>query len=221
MKTSDLQAANEWNIFLKTSDQPPAPATPLRVVDVDDERMICGPVQPSWTADRQGGITLENDRLALNFEHDDPANVTMNIYRDGQLCAEKVRKMKWVDPDSGDYRDTVHAYRVAAVDTRSGNVSHLTPAHSFRLPEQGQVIPAKSLRNRGGNLIDGHHFENWGKPDDELLTVPTPVDRRGCYLIRAEFFQRGGSGQHGHRLRREKTGGQECPGREKPWPPAF
>ena len=49
------------------------------------------------------------------------------------------------------------------------------------------MIPAAELLNRGGNLTGGHHFENWGKPEDTLATKPFTVKRTGQFQIRAEF----------------------------------
>lgn len=43
------------------------------------------------------------------------------------------------------------------------------------------------MQHIGGNLVDGHHFENWGKPEDHLLTKTFRVNRNGCFQIRAEF----------------------------------
>ena len=71
---------------------------------------------------------------------------------------------------SADYRDTVHYYTVEAADPQTGNVSHVTPPRCYRTQEQKQSDLAKDMQNRGGRLVAGTHFENWGQPDDELLT---------------------------------------------------
>ena len=194
VKRADLQPVNDWDVFLKAPDGEQLPTDPLRVADVNDERAICGPVQPTWTSAGQGGITLDHDRLTLNYTHADPANVSFDIYRDGQLCAKGIRELTWTDPASGDYSGTAHSYRVGAVDVRSGNASHLTPAHAYRMPWQTQVVPARVMHNRGGNLAEGHHFEDWGRPGDELVASPVTVTRPGQYLVRAEFSN--GAGPH-------------------------
>ncbi len=183
----DLRPANEWNIYLRPPDPAKPDPPPLATVDVEDERALCGPVQPRWSEGGPVVVSLEEDRLALHFEYNDPANTTVNVYRDGRLHASGVRQARWIDPDSGDYRDRVRPYQVAAVDVRSGNVSHLTPARCYRTPGQARVIPAASLRNTGGTLVAGHHFESWGQPGDELTALPLTVGRRGHYLVQAEF----------------------------------
>ncbi len=183
----DLQPVNDWNIVLKAPDAAQPPPAPLRVVESHDERTVFAPVQPRWTEDGRGGITLEGDRLTLHYEHADADHVAFDIYRDGQRCVSGIRQTRWTDPDSGDYRDAVHCYRVAAVDGQSGNASHLTPALSYRTSDQSQTIPAQSLRGDDAYLIDGHHFEQWGRPGQELATDALTVNRRGRYLVRAEF----------------------------------
>ncbi len=183
--TETLRAANEWDIYLKepeTGFQKPPPS-----VDTSDERNYCGPAQPCWQEVGQGGITLENDLLTLHFEQSDSATATLNIYRDGQLVVGDFRGTTWTDPESGDHPKQVHTYRLEAVDARRGLTSHLTPARSYRLPDQAQVFPASSLRHRGGDLVGGHHFENWGAPEHELSTEVLTVNRRGVYLVRVEF----------------------------------
>ena len=123
----------------------------------------------------------------LHYRHDDAANVIFNIYRDGQLCAKGITQTQWADPLSTDYRDTVYYYAVEAVDSQSGNASHLSPPRCYRTADQEEVILASDMQNRGGTLVASHHFENWGKPDHELLTRSFKVNRSGHYVIRAEF----------------------------------
>ena len=43
-----------------------------------------------------------------------------------------------------------------------------------------------SMKNKGGNLVDGHHFTNWGEMGHELRTEFT-VGENGQYVICAEF----------------------------------
>ena len=179
-----LQPTNKWEIFLK-APAAAAVAAQLRKVDVSNDREIFAPAQPEWENLGQGGLTLESGRVVLNYRQKDAANVAFNIYRDGELCAENIRQTKWADPLSGDFQDSVHTYTVAAVDTQSGNVSHLAPSRSYW--GEVQVIPASAMRNRGGNLVANQYFENWGKPQDELVTKSFVAKRGGHYLVRAQF----------------------------------
>jgi len=180
-----LFPTNSWDIYMKAPRAKSAEA-PLRVADVSKDRSICGPLQPTWQNGPYGGLNIEDGRVVLNFIEDSSEDVTFNIYRDGELCAQGVRGTKWIDPNSGDYQSVVHFYAVAAVDSASGNVSHLSPARSLRTEDQKQIIPARDLQNRGGNRA-GDHFENWGAPSDEVVTQNLQVKQAGKYLIRVQF----------------------------------
>ena len=183
----DLQAVNEWHILLQAPEPaPPCHPTAPILANCGDERMVFAPVQPSWNEEQNGGITLSDDRLTLHYAHADLAHVTFDIYRDNQRCASGVRQTQWTDPDSGDHQDVVRSYRVTAVDTQSGNVSHLTPALAHRSREQRRTIPARSMHG-SGELVDELYFARWGRPDQELASSVLTVDRRGRYLVRAEF----------------------------------
>lgn len=184
VKADSLKPTNQWDIFLR-SPRSGRKAAPLRTVNVADERVLFGPVQPTWDETREG-ITVENGRSTLWFHHPDASNVAFNIYRDGNICARNIRQTRWIDASS-DYRSRVHCYAVEAVDLQSGNTSHLTPFRYVRAANQHQVIPAQEMLNRGGNLVAGHHFENWGEPDDELLTKSLTVRGNGRHLVRVEF----------------------------------
>jgi hypothetical protein len=185
-----LQGSNQWDIYLGVAKELGSPA-PLRMVDVADPRALFGPRQPTWDASR--GITVENGWLALHFQQADAANVVFNIYRDGKLLAKSVRDTNWVDATSGDYLNRVYSYVIEAINPLTGNASHLSPTRHFQAESQQQVILAKEMQNRGGNLVDGHHFENWGKSEDELLVKSFRANRTGRYVIRAEFSNGAGS----------------------------
>lgn len=183
---NELQLENQWDIFLAAPETSSEPAA-LHLVDVKNERALFAPLQPTWDASQNGGITLENGRLVLHFEEADAADVTFNIYRDGALCAHSVRQTNWMDPDSGDFKERAHSYSVAAVDAVSGNESHPTPPRVYGAGLASLVIPAREMKNDGGNLVAGHHFENWGKSGDMLMTKPVEVSQSGRYAVRAEF----------------------------------
>lgn len=181
-----LQATNQWDIYLAAPDSPKN-LKPLRMVDVTNERAIFGPLQPEWDETQNHGITVTDGKLVLHYQENDAGNVVFNIYRDGELCAKAVQETNWTDNDSGDYRERVHDYAVAAVDPVSGNASHLTPARSYLTDQQQLVIPASDLEHQGGNLVDNQHFENWGRPGDTLWIKNFKINRGGRYAIRAEF----------------------------------
>ncbi|HEX4083523.1 MAG TPA: amylo-alpha-1,6-glucosidase [Chthoniobacteraceae bacterium] len=174
--TMPAKASNQWDIYLEA----PSEAAPQLIRTVDPTDAIFAPAAPQWN-----GITLQNGRLVLSYRGD--ADAAFNIYRDGRLCAGNLRQTIWTDPLSDDYQSTVHTYAVAAVDPATGNVSHLTPGRTYRTPDQQQVITVGSMRSRGGNIVNGHHFENWGNAGDEIFASCAPLKLAGRYLIRVEF----------------------------------
>lgn len=186
-----LQASNQWDIYLSPPKSSENPA-PLRMVDVPSERALFGPVQPAWDEAQHGGITVADGKLVLHYRQDNAANVVFNIYRDGVLCAKSLFETNWTDTASDDYGERVHVYAVEAVDPASGNASHLTPCHSYLTAQQQLAIPASDMGHQGGNLVDNHHFENWGRSGDTLQTKIFKVERGGRYAIRAEFSNSSG-----------------------------
>jgi hypothetical protein len=47
-------------------------------------------------------------------------------------------------------------------------------------------ITAASMKNTGGNLVNNHHFENWGQPAHELA-MTVKVTESGTYQVTAEY----------------------------------
>lgn len=181
-----LKPANQWDIYLQAPEEGTEAAS-IRRADVLDGQLLYGPVQPTWDEAGEGGITVEDGRLVLHYRHADSVNVTFNIYRDGKRIAKDVKQLSWVDESSGDYSTRVHCYAVEAVDPESGNTSHPTPFRCYYSEKQKHVVLAGDMKNRGGKLVSGHHFEDWGQARDELRVKSFAVDRSGHYAIRAKF----------------------------------
>ena len=177
----NLKQDNQWDIYLEAPAGVPAGGS-IHCVDVQDERNLYAPLSPEWTE----GVTVEEGQMTLHYSHSS-ADVAFNIYRDGQRVAEGIRQTAWVDEGCSDDSVVMHSYAVEAVDLESGNASHLTPFLHGSIKDRKRVVLAREIKNRGGKLVSGHHFEDWGQPGDELETEPFPVDRSGHYAIRAEF----------------------------------
>ena len=182
-----LLSQNQWDVYLQSSADATSESKPELITDVANERAVFGPLQPEWENIGQGGITIEDGQLMLHYRQADASKVVFNIYRDGQLCAKRVRQMSWLDPDSSDYTQKTHFYALEAMDEKSGNISHLTPTRFYATTNDLCVIPAKEMENRGGTLADGRYFTYWGKPDHELRVKSFVAKRSGSYLVRAEF----------------------------------
>jgi hypothetical protein len=177
-----LPARSAWDIFLA---EPKAGTKGRATLRGFDERALFSPGQPEWEDVGQRGITLENGLPTLHFRHADVAGVTFNIYRDGQLSAKGVRATPWTDRRGK--AGAMHFYAIEAIDQKTGNASHLTPTRSRKAEQDERIIGAKQLENRGGSLIEGHHFENWGQAGHDLRLSRFGVGRSGRYLIRVAY----------------------------------
>lgn len=184
---ASLADRNEWDVYLdEPADAKTGEGLNL-VTNVSDEWAVCGPVQPEWDMIGQGGITVANGLLELHYHQDRASEVAFNIYRDGRLCARRLKETHWRDPDSADYTNTVHFYAVEAVDEKTGNTSHLSPVHFYATTDNGWIIPARDIENRGGKLAGGNWFADWGKPGDELVAKSFRPNCNGPCLIRVQF----------------------------------
>lgn len=181
----ELQEQNEWHIELAAAGEE-EPGS-IRLIKDLGRRRIFGPAQPRWKEIGQGGITAENGRLTLHYESDGEAGLRFNIYRNGRICAEEIAGTQWTDPDASDYPDRLYCYSIEAVYPESGNRSHMSPVRFYCPAEKRIEIGAASMKNSGGNLVDNHHFENWGRREHELLIPAFRVNESGTYLIRAEY----------------------------------
>ena len=186
VSAESLPSANVWDIYLQPPVAPHA-APVLRRVDASTERAIFGPSPPVWDETQQAAITLKDGHPLLHYRHPEPSTVVFNIYRDGQLCAKAITQTEWADTTLADCNDRAPSYAIEAVDPQTSNASHLTCTRRYHPEGRSQVLPAKAMQNRGGNLVASHHFENWGQRGHELLTRSFRVDRTGRYLLRAEF----------------------------------
>jgi hypothetical protein len=179
-----LRADNLWDIFLG----PPAAGAlhvGARLLDLADDRAIFAPPQPQWTG---AGVSIDNGHAVLTYQQASPGDdVMIRIYRDGQVCESNAAPTTWTDPQPATADSPVHSYAVAAVNRQSGNVSHLSPPRSSATAEQQQTIAAAQLHNSGGDLVDNDHFENWGKPADQITAGAVSVPRDGVYQVRVKF----------------------------------
>lgn len=179
-----LAAKNEWEIFLEA----PSGRSPRLKLDTLSAETLAGeifaPAPPTWA---EPAITAENGHLTLHFREGPGNGCSLNLYRDGRLCASRTKATDWTDPRSADYADRVHFYMAEAVDEQNGNASHLTPSRSFTTTDNSQAISASQMENHGGHLAEGQYFTNWGTATDALLVKSFTVAHTGHYLLRAEF----------------------------------
>ena len=126
---------------------------------------------------------IVTDNLLLHYDAGDEKDVCFNIYRNGSLCAKGIKETEWTDPGSSDHSEKTYFYMVEAFYPDSGNCSHLTEVNYYRQKYDIVEIGASSMKNTGGNLVNEHHFENWGKPEHELSVPSLRVKKNGDYLL--------------------------------------
>ena len=187
LSPDSLQKQNTWHVYLenpRTADKD----DPLHFIsDFKAGRALFGPAQPQWKASGQNGIMLEKGLPALHFSREAGSNVVCNIYRDGELCAKGVTNTDWVELRADDLPNRTHFYAIEALDTLTGNASHLTPTRFYATTNDQWEIPARAMKNHGGSLAEGRYFMDWGKPDHELVVNSFTAKRIGEYGVRAEF----------------------------------
>jgi hypothetical protein len=182
-----LEIQNEWDVYLQNPRDGECDETLNLIADLHDGRAIFGPAEPQWKTIGQDGITVESGLLALHFSCATGSNVVFNIYRNGEICAEKVTVTDWMDPRSGDFTNRTYFYAIEALDAGTGNASHLSPSHFYSSTNDQWEIPARAMENHGGSLADGRCFMDWGKPEHELLVKSFTAQRSGDYVLRTEF----------------------------------
>ena len=180
-----LEKENHWEVWLSAAGN--KASGKIHLVDDLSRRNIFGPKQPRWKAIGQGGITVDKGKLKLHYDANGETDVRFNIYRNGQLCGKGITETEWLDSDSADYRDETYFYMVEAIYPDSGNCSHLTPANFYCPKDDIIEIGAALMKNKGGRLVNNHHFGNWGQPEDEIRIPSFTVKKNGAYFVNAEY----------------------------------
>ncbi|MEO8617039.1 MAG: hypothetical protein ABI600_18005 [Luteolibacter sp.] len=181
--SAHLAEKNQWLIRLGPPNSN-APATLRRI----DPSMDFAPAPPRWVDD---GISLESGHVTLHFAHDQGDQVAFTVTRDGLPIARDLRATTWKDPDPS-VATSLHEYSVEAVGRSSHLSSHPLTTKRLEPVDRLTRIDATTFKNIGGDLKEGSHFMNWGKPADELLSPEFAPKTSGQYLIRFEFANGGG-----------------------------
>ena len=182
-----LQNQNEWDVYLQNPRGTVNEEKLNLIADLHDGRTIYGPAQPQWKDIGQDGIAVQNGLLALHFSCATGSNVVFNIYRNGEVCAQKITATDWIDPHSGNFTNQTCFYAIEALDAETGNASHLSPTRFYLSTNDQWEIPARAMKNRGGSLADDRCFMDWGKPEHELAVKNFTAPRGGDYFLRTEF----------------------------------
>ncbi|HHH28963.1 MAG TPA: hypothetical protein ENK57_11555, partial [Polyangiaceae bacterium] len=159
--------------------------TTLSDTEIAAYQNVFGPRTPAIT-----GITLDGGDLGLSIDlgGESPADVTIDVYRDGARIAQDLpgTTSYWVDPTASQ-ATTSHCY---TVETRfsSGTRSQHAKASCWWGAgfERIQSVGAQSFNAQGGTLVFNHgewHHENWGDPDHSLTIAGVSPSYTGTHYI--------------------------------------
>lgn len=183
---SMLEAQSRVDVELATGTGSSADITVVSDANWQD---VFGPRTPSITsvAAEAGGV-----RLALATS--EPSDVTLRIYRDGEVVADGLpgTTTSWTDAGVDPSGPRSPCYAAEATFLSSGNHSqHSLPA-CFWGPGDVRVtsIPASEFVNVGGTpsgMYGRYHFEQWGDEGDTITVPSFTAAQTGTHLVRLAF----------------------------------
>ena len=181
---SDLLKNNSWVVDLIYS--PSSKVSTIQTVNSYSGSSIFGPTEPQLT-----DIKLNANKAYLSFDCPEQDKINFNIYKNGKLVAGNIAGTSWLDPEVSATGTDFYALEALYPDT--GNVSFITETKYITSPKNESEISAAAMKNTGGNLVNNHHFENWGLPGHTLEIENASVSKNGQYIICVEYSN--GSGQ--------------------------
>lgn len=157
-----------------------------------DFRAYFAPREPTITS-----LAKTGSDLTLTYDSSGEDGVVFNIYRNGELVAERTSDTTWIEQNV-DFAREAPCYEVESVFTEVDHHSHLSRPVCWRGENESNVqrISAYGLQNVGGMWATEHgrvHIGSWGQPDDQLVSIPFQVDWDGTYDVRVIY----GNGSNG------------------------
>jgi hypothetical protein len=140
---------------------------------------------------RVESITAIDNQLEIRFHlnEEDPDQVTVNVYRDGELVASGLsgQLTAWRDRNSQGTNSPSYCYNLEAVYISSGTTSQRSSPFCYWGPSSNRihVVNADRFSAVGGNYSTSHgraHFDNWGAPGDSI-TVNIQAQFDGLHAI--------------------------------------
>jgi len=161
--------------------------SPLNLVNnLEDYRYRFAPRPPIVES-----ITAIDEQLAIRFNlnGENPDEVTVNMYRDGELVAKGLsgNLKSWRDHNSQGTRSPSYCYNLETVYITSGTTSQRSQPFCYwgSNSERISYVNADQFSASGGQFSEGHgrkHFENWGQPGDSI-TVNLKAQLNGRHAI--------------------------------------
>ncbi|MFG2208500.1 hypothetical protein [Streptomyces sp. NPDC048638] len=166
----------------------PAP----RPVDTGSKEALYGPSTPTVRSVEPKAGRL---RLSVDIGDENPAEVTMDVLRDGHVLDENqpvtAGRRTWTDRSSTDLKDVSHCYSVRLRYTSSGNTSQHAKPRCYRGPHDDRVtkITAEHFDVTGGHRATGKHgvyYADWGTAAGDGITARLTPSADGDYLFQAD-----------------------------------
>lgn len=140
--------------------------------------------------------TLEGKlAISFNLNGESPDEVEVNIYRNGNLIAEKIKisgnRGSWLDQNTDGIRSPSYFYTLESVYISSGTISQRAKPFCYwgQNYERIYSVSATEFKAVGGNLSESHgkaHFDNWGAPA-HTLEVSLKAKYSGLHGIQLVF----------------------------------
>ncbi|MEQ8384969.1 MAG: hypothetical protein RH949_21660 [Coleofasciculus sp. A1-SPW-01] len=133
---------------------------------------------------------IENQlEIKFNLNGENPDEVTVNIYRDGQLMARGLsgHLTTWRDPNSEGRRSPSYCYNLETIYTNTGTISQRSHPCCYWGANNHRIysINADQFSAIGGQLSERHgrqHLENWGE-SGHRITVQIKAQFSGAHAI--------------------------------------
>jgi len=133
--------------------------------------------------------------ISFNLNGESPDEVVVNIYRNGNLVAEKIKisdsRGSWEDQNTDGIRSPSYCYTVESVYLGSGTISQRAKPFCYWGENYERIysVSATEFKAVGGNFSESHgkaHFDNWGAPD-HTLEVSLQAKYSGIHGIQLVF----------------------------------
>ncbi|MGD1911493.1 MAG: hypothetical protein ACFB2X_11725 [Rivularia sp. (in: cyanobacteria)] len=121
--------------------------------------------------------------IKFHLDGENPSEVTINVYRDGDLVAQGLsgHSTSWRDPNSQGTQSPSYCYNLEAVYISGGTTSQRSKPFCYWGDNSDRIyfVDADQFSVTGGDrpISSRHgknHYENWGKPDDSITVKIKP-----------------------------------------------
>ena len=168
VKAEQLSLYNTWKIFL---EQPTSEKIKNNISTAD---------KSSWFAPELDSIN-EDKNLNIFMSSTDKLINGDNSLTQTNISLERLNKLINSDSELNPF-----CWSMVNKD-KNNNISYPSPMKWNTDDSNYYEITANMMINKGGQLVDNSHFQNWGTVNDEILIEEFYVKESGWYLINSVF----------------------------------